>query len=398
MRVDDEGRLLHLAWGARPAGLPEGAVLVGPGFEAFQRPDELPLTRRYELSTFADTVQQEVGLKVNFPALPAQMQPGDAAHLPIRDMRLRYADHEVVLDAEPGLAPSHGQPTAVSGSRETLRVRLADPSQPIEATLCYRLTPEHDIIERWVELANTGPTSIEVEALAFATLHLPNGTSELTSVAGWWTREFTASRERLPMGTRTIEQRAVQTGHYASPFFMLNRPNQAWEETGWVWFGTLAYSGAWRVAIEQLFTLDVRIQVGYNPFDFGLTLGSGERHVTPAVVIGVCAEGWGGASRRLHAFALERVLPSSPALPAWRPVLYNSWEATYFNLSLAGQRNLARKAAAMGVELFCVDDGWFGDRGSDQAGLGDWIVSPQVFPDGLDPLIGEVHRLGMQFG
>ncbi len=398
MRVDEEGRLLHLAWGPRPAGAPADAVLRGPGFEAFLRADELPITRRFELSAFGDSAQQEVGLKVSFPALPAQIEPGEAPHLPIRDVRLRYAGHEVVVDAEPGLAPSHGQPTAVASPRETLRVRLADPAQPFEATLCYRLTPEHDIVERWVEVANTGSLPVQIDALAFATLHFPNGTTELTSVAGWWTREFTASRERLPMGVRSIEQKTVQTGHYANPFFLLNRPGQAWEETGDVYFGALAFSGAWRIAFEQLFTLDVRCHAGYNPFDFSLTLQPGERHTTPAVVIGLSAEGWGGASRRLHAFALERVLPQPADHPAVRPVLYNSWEATYFNLTPEGQIALARKAAAMGVELFCVDDGWFGGRRDDHAGLGDWTVSPDVFPTGLDPLIDEVHRLGMQFG
>lgn len=397
-RVDDQGRLLHLAWGPRPAAAAADATLSGPGFETFLRANELPLTLRFELSTFGDSAQQEVGLKASFPALPAQMAPGEAAHLPIRDVRLRYAGHEIVTDAEPGLAPTHGQPTAVGSTRQTLRVRLSDPAQPLEATLCYRLTPEHDIIERWVELANTGPQPLQLDALAFATLHFPNGTDELTSVSGWWIREFTTARERLPMGVRTLEQKTVQTGHCANPFFLLNRPGQAWEETGDVWFGALAYSGAWRIAFEQLYTLDVRCQAGYNPFDFNLTLAPGQRHVTPAAVIGVSREGWGGASRRLHAFALERVLPMPTDWPPYRPVLYNSWEATYFDLSLEGQTALARKAAAMGVELFCVDDGWFGGRRDDHAGLGDWTVSPEVFPTGLDPLIDEVHRLGMQFG
>ncbi len=410
--VDSEGRLLHLAWGARPADAASTAVLHGPGFESLPHFDQLPLTRRYELSTLGDGAMQEVSLAVGFPALSADLTSDEAPHLPVRDVRLRYLSHEIVSDhkvgpdpssgsgcsAQPGLAPTHGQPGCVTTPRETLRVRLTDPTQPFEATLCYRLTPEHDIIERWCEVANTGPEPLTIEALAFATLHFPNGANELTSVSGWWAREFMVARERLPMGVRTIEQRAVQTGHCANPFFMLNRPGQAWEETGEVYFGALAYSGAWRIAFEQLFSLDVRAHAGYNPFDFSLTLAPGDSHTTPAIAIGVCPEGWGGASRRLHAFALERVLPCPADGPALRPVLYNSWEATYFNLSLEGQIALTHKAAAMGVELFCVDDGWFGGRRDDHAGLGDWTVSPDVFPGGLKPLIDEVHRLGMQFG
>jgi alpha-galactosidase len=152
------------------------------------------------------------------------------------------------------------------------------------------------------------------------------------------------------------------------------------------------------MAVEQLPSLDVRIHAGYNPFDFELNLAPQERHVTPALVCGCCPDGWGGASRCIHAFTRERVLPRPERDSPFRPVLYNSWEATYFNLSVAGQIELARKAAALGVELFCVDDGWFGARRHDHAGLGDWVVSPDVFPEGLDPLIAEVHRLGMKFG
>jgi alpha-galactosidase len=277
-------------------------------------------------------------------------------------------------------------------------VTLQDPEQPFRVTLCYRLTPEHDILERWVELVNLGGDTITVENCAFATLHLPNGTRELTSVSGAWGREFTPTRECLPIGLRIFEGRSVQTSHVSNPFFLLNAPNQAWEETGVVYFGALAYSGAWRIAIEQLQTLDVRVHAGYNPFDFELKLAPNETHATPAIVCGVSGEGWGGASRRLHRFSRERVLPSPQRDLPQRPVLYNSWEATYFALSTESQIDLARRAASIGVELFCVDDGWFGARRNDFAGLGDWVVSKDVFPDGLFPLIEEVKRLGMKFG
>ena len=310
-QVDPQGRLVHLAWGPRPAGAGDADLLSGctpwertdltASFETQTQPDEL--------LTFGDVTFHEVSLKVEFPSLPIPLAPGEAAHLPIRDVRLRYAGHEIVAHAQPGLAPAHGLPTVVDSSLETLRVRLQDPVQPFGVTLCYRLTPEHDIIEQWCELDNAGGETVRVELLNFAALHLPRGATELTSVWGGWAREFTAQRERLAPGIRVLEHRALQTGHPSNPFFMLNRPGQAWEESGTVYFGALAYSGAWRIAIEQLTTLDIRVHPGYNPFEFDLVLGPGERHVTPAVVCGVNAEGWGGASRRLHAFARERVLP-----------------------------------------------------------------------------------------
>ncbi len=320
------------------------------------------------------------------------------------------------------------QPTANRAKR--CASRLADPVQPLTVTLCYRLTPAQDIIERWLELENRGDAPIEIEQLFFAALHLPKGTTELTSVSGAWAQEFQTQRERLPVGRRVIEHRSVQTGHLANPFFLLNRPGQAWEEHGTVYFGALAYSGSWQLSFEQLHGTDVRVHGGYHPFDFGLTLAAGAQHKTPALVCGVCDEGWGGASRRLHAFTRERILPMAvagvpavplaereessisedtmvgeesgtvrrPATAEFRPILYNSWEATYFGITEQNQIELARKAAAIGVELFCLDDGWFGGRRFDVAGLGDWTVSPDVFPNGLEPLIAEVNRLGMDFG
>jgi alpha-galactosidase len=415
MQVDSKDRLVHLAWGPHPAGEAEQLsgklrpILSDHASFEFQ-------TRCDELLTFGDTSVHEVTLKASFATLPDPLPNGDAPHLPIRDVRLRYVAHEVVTNAQPGLAPAHGLPTANTEPRETLRIILADPVQPLAVTLCYRLTPAQDVIERWLELANTGESPIQIEQLFFATLHLPNGTTELTNVSGAWAQEFQTQRERLPVGRRVIEHRSVQTGHLANPFFLLNRPGQAWEEHGTVYFGALATSGSWQLSFEQLHGTDVRVHGGYHPFDFGLTLAAGAQHKTPAFVCGVCAEGWGGASRRLHAFTRERVLAAAvagvPAAPPdeatgtvrtpagaeFRPILYNSWEATYFGITEQNQIELARKAAAIGVELFCLDDGWFGGRRFDVAGLGDWTVSPDVFPNGLEPLIAEVNRLGMDFG
>lgn len=394
-RIEADGRARHLGWGSRPRGATEADLTTGhyangyyPVIWSFYtefQPDEV--------LTFGDTATQQETLKVSFPAAAT-----DTAPRPIRDLRLRYAGHEIVEDAAPGLSPAHQLPVLNMSPRRTLRLRLADPVQPFAVVACYRLTPEHDIIERWLEIENNGPQTVEIETCNFAGLHLPNGAAELTAVHGGWSREFQATRETLPVGTRFHESRALQTGHTAGPFFMINRPGQAWEESGEVYFGALVYSGAWRISYERLPSRQVRVHAGYNPSDFELRLGPGERHVTPALLCGLSPDGWGGASRRLHAYARERLAPRSTQAPPRRPVLYNSWEATYFNISYDNQAELARKAAAIGVELFCLDDGWFGARSGDAAGLGDWTVRREAFPDGLEALVAEVHRLGMRFG
>jgi alpha-galactosidase len=399
-QADADGHLVHLGWGLRPADAGPADRLDGragwenPGaqfsFYTQYRPDEI--------LTFGEVISYQVTLKASFAALGQPLQPGEAAHLPVRDLRLRYAGHSLVTDAQPGLAPAHGQPVANPAPRETLRVRLTDPVQPFTVVACYRLTPEHDLLERWCELENTGQHPVTLDVCQFASLHLPNGATELTYLSGAWANEYNQQRTRLLHGTQVIENRSLQTGHNTNPVFLLNQPEQAGEDSGAVYFGQLAYSGAWQLAFEQLPNSAVRVHGGYNPFDFQLVLAPGERHATPAFVAGVCPDGWGGASRRLHAHALERVLPAPAGRPPYRPVLYNSWEATTFNLSYASQAALARRAAGLGVELFCVDDGWFGARRDDLAGLGDWVVRPEAFPEGLEALVAEVHRLGMQFG
>ena len=392
MQIDNKGRLLHLAWSVAPAATDDQenpSLLSGKLRPATSDHASFEFqSRRDEIITFGDTTYHEVTLKANF-ADPIQ---------PIRDVRLRYDSHEIVTDAQPGLAPAHGLPTQRSHPRETLRIKLADPAQPLVVILCYRLTPTQDIIERWLELENNGEEAIEIEQLNFGVLHLPNGTTELTSVSGAWAQEFQTQREQLGVGRRVVEHRSLQTGHAANPFFLINRPNQAWEAYGTVYFGALATSGSWQLTFEQFPSKDVRIHGGHHPVDFGLTLLAGARHVTPALICGVSNSGWGGASRRLHAFTRDWVLPKAKQAPPQRPILYNSWEATYFGITEANQIELAQKAAAIGVELFCLDDGWFGGRRFDVAGLGDWTVSPDVFPNGLEPLITEVNRLGMDFG
>ncbi len=136
---------------------------------------------------------------------------------------------------------------------------------------------------------------------------------------------------------------------------------------------------------------------GPNSFAFGYRLVPGEHLQTPYFYAGYSHDGIGGASRLLHRFELSSILPHAPN-PKLRPILYNSWEATGFKVDEAGQRALAEKAASIGVERFVVDDGWFGQRADDKAGLSDWYVNPVKFPRCLEPLIDKVHSLGMDFG
>jgi alpha-galactosidase len=149
--------------------------------------------------------------------------------------------------------------------------------------------------------------------------------------------------------------------------------------------------------VEQDQLQQIRVTGGFNPFDFSYKLLPGKELETPVFYGGFSHHGVGEASRLLHRFELTKIVPQAPD-PRPRPVLYNSWEATGFDVNEAGQEALAEKAASIGVDRFVMDDGWFGQRKNDHAGLGDWYVNPQKFPNGLKPLIDKVHSLGMDFG
>ena len=207
----------------------------------------------------------------------------------------------------------------------------------------------------------------------------------------------TCRRATIVPGAIDLGSRRGTTGDQNNPWFAIGRGGEWNEAHGDVWFGALAWSGSWRIRIDQDVLHQVRVTGGFNPFDFSYRLAPGKSLQTPVFYAGYTPGGIGEASRLMHRFELTRILPGAPK-PKLRPVLYNSWEATEFKVTEAQQEQLAEHAAKLGVERFVIDDGWFGARNSDHAGLGDWTVNRTKFPNGLKPLIDKVHGLGMSFG
>ncbi len=286
--------------------------------------------------------------------------------------------------------------SASSPAPNQLEIILKDKVQPIRVHLLYQLFPE-GILARWSRVENAGKAPFTLEQAASATWNLPNRTDyTLSWLTGQWGAEFQLHTEPLATGAEVYESRRGSTSHQANPWFAIAEDGTT-ESNGPVWFGELAWSGSWRFTVEHTPQQNVRITGGYNPFDFAYTLKPGESLETPKFFAGYTAHGQGEASRILHRFQLAEVLPTHPD-PKPRPIIYNSWEATGFNVSEAGQIALADKAAKLGVERFVIDDGWFGERKDDHAGLGDWYVNPTKFPHGLKPVIDHVHSLGMDFG
>ncbi|HEY0256334.1 MAG TPA: alpha-galactosidase [Candidatus Methylacidiphilales bacterium] len=398
MRILESGELVHVGWGPLPE-LDEDVPLNFQGLENFQD-HAFPWdnqTHPYEFPAAGDVLYHDTAIRANFAEPARPLEKGEAFHGSVRDLRLRYAGHEVRTEAEPALAPRHGLPVRIEAKRSVLAIHLKDAAYAFAVTLFYRVTPEHDILERWVEVRNETGQPVKLDRLDFGCAHLPAHATKLTYAAGHWGREFVAETLELKQGSFVLEQFGLNTGHAHNPFFLIHASGEATENAGTVWFGALAFSGNWNLRFEQQQNHQINIFGGYGLADFEIILQPGEAHRTPAMMLGCSREGIGGASRRSHRFVRERVLPDCRP-DEFRPVLYNSWEATYFDVSEKNQMELARLAASLGVELFCMDDGWFGARKDDKASLGDWSPRPEAFPHGIKPLSDEVHRLGMQFG
>jgi alpha-galactosidase len=275
-----------------------------------------------------------------------------------------------------------------------LTLTLQDADHAFEVDLRYRAQPEFDVIERWIELRNrSAGAHVDVVTAFSAALRIPEAATRVTYLTGQWAADPQLARTALPRGRFGLASTGGQTSHHAKPWFAVDDGNST-ETAGEVWSAALAWSGSWRLSIEETYLRTRHAVFGIN--DDGLTyrLAPGETLTLPTVALVYSGDGFGGTSDRLHEYQRQTVLRDR----SLRKVLYNSWEATHFDVTAAGQLQLARRAAQIGCELFVVDDGWFRGRVDEHAGLGDWSPDPAKFPGGLEQLIDSVRELGMEFG
>ncbi|MEV5320416.1 alpha-galactosidase [Streptomyces sp. NPDC052687] len=359
VHLTEDDELVHLHWGPRISLADAQALAARPLPDAW--PFESALDGREEYPV-------EGGPRFVPPALSVRTDER-------RGTEWTFETHEI---AHAGSAD------------EELRLRFRDAALTI--TLHYRM--RGDVVERWVTLRNEGPAA-ELLRADSATWTLPERDGwRLSHLHGRWAAESRLTAAPLTYGEHVIGSRRGHTGHQHLPWVAAD--TDATEERGEVYGCALGWSGSWRIAVARLPDARVQITGGAGHDDSGLArLTAGESFTTPVFAGLWSDEGFGGASRAWHAYQRTHIVPGADRD---RPVLFNSWEATGFDISEERQRALARRAARLGVELFVVDDGWFGARTSDRAGLGDWTPNPDRFPAGLGPLADEVHSLGMRFG
>lgn len=277
-----------------------------------------------------------------------------------------------------------------------LAIHQKDTYYPLAVTEYIRVLPEYDILEKWIEIKNTGKKeTIEIENAQSGSFFLSKNVYELTHLSGIWGAEYQPSTTLLTQGVKTLQVKDFRS--FCTSFFALRPQGETKETCGETWFGSLQYSGNWRVDFEKYATGEVQVTSGINFWDQSVTLKAGNSFTTPKFIIGYTEKGMEGVSRNLASYTREKVLYPSHRNKI-RPVLYNSWYATTFNVNEEHQLALAKEAKELGVEVFVIDDGWFKGRVRDNAGLGDWTVDKNKFPDGLKPMIDKINAMGLDFG
>src|SRR5690606_20324972 len=269
--------------------------------------------------------------------------------------------------------------------------RALDSTGRIELELRISADHDHDVIAKQVTITNVGRRTVTLPRAFGPAWDLPGAPAVIDFLAGDWGAEFGPYRITLPAGTFSRGGRQGVTSHSYSPVLGLGAPG------GPAYGVALAWSGSWRLAAEVVpLSGRVRVAGGVDDETCVITLDPGESFTTPTTLGVLAPEGASGLARRWHDHQRRRL--ARTVGPEHRPIVYNSWYATTFDVRPEHQAELAEAAAELGAEVFVVDDGWFRGRTSDRAGLGDWTPDPAKFPDGLDPLITAVTGLGLRFG
>ncbi|MFH8694196.1 alpha-galactosidase [Streptomyces chartreusis] len=280
------------------------------------------------------------------------------------------------------------------GAEETegkLRLAFADETLGLRTVLCYETVPGTDVIQRWTE--HTASRELRLERLDSAAVNVPVTTgARLTYLTGQWSQEFQRTQLDLTRGTFTMGSTQGVPGHAYVPWLAVQ---DLASDDAPAYGVALEWPGNWHITAEAEPGGAVRVRAGRVPHEGAVLLAPGTTLTTPRLACAFSPDGLDGLSRVWHRY--DRHL-SGDRLHRTRKVLYNSWEATGFDVDAAGQLELAKTAADIGAELFVVDDGWFTGRPDDTGGLGDWYPDPAAFPQGFDRFVEEVRGLGLDFG
>ncbi len=310
-------------------------------------------------------------------------------------LELAYRGHRIISGKPPipGLPATYAE---ADDEAETLEVDLVDARSGLVATLAYTIFRDIPAISRSARLRNDGPADLRLTTAMSLVLDLPDAEWELVHLAGAWARERHVVERRLVPGRQSVASNRGSSSAAHNPFIALRR-GATTEEHGEVLAVALVYSGNFLAEVEVDPYGTARLRIGINPETFSWALGPAAEFVTPEAIVVWTAAGLGAMSDAFHRLFRERL-----ARGVWRdrprPVLVNNWEGTYFDFDEDRLVAIATVARDLGIELFVLDDGWFGKRDDDTSSLGDWFVDRRKLPNGIDGLARRITELGLGFG
>ena len=387
LKVLDSGHLAHLYWGRRLRSTNLDYVIRSRNWGSF-----LANTDNKE-NFMLEAIPQEYpgygATDLRSPAVELQFSDGTSA------TDFRYVSHKIYE----GKNKLEGLPATYTENDEeatTLEIVLKDTLKPVEIVLTYSIFKEFDAITRNVKVRNMGQEDIKILRVLSANVDFNDDNFDMIQLSGSWARERHFVRQPLRSGSQSIESRRGSSSHAQNPFMALARKDTT-ETKGDIYGFSFVYSGNFLANVEVDMFYNSRAQIGINPFDFSWLLKENEEFQSPEAVLVYSPNGVTGMSHIYHNLYGKR-LARGEHRDKIRPILINNWEATYFDFNETSIKNIAKEASNLGMELFVLDDGWFGKRNNDDCSLGDWFVNEDKIKGGLGKLSKEINDMGLQFG
>ena len=387
MQVDSYGFLLHLYYGKRTEGCMDYLLTYADrGFSG--NPYDAGTDRTYLM----DVLPQEFPCRGtgDFRSPALIVKNADESY----SCDLRYESHEI----KKGKYGLQGLPAVYASEEEaeTLEIHMKDPVTQLQVTLLYGVLPELDVITRSVKIVNGGNGKIYLEKVQSACLDFVAGEYDLISFYGRHAMERNYQRTQVTHTNQSIGSRRGTSSHQYNPMLILTE-REATEDFGSCYAMSFVYSGGFLGETEKDQFGQTRALLGLSQEQFSYPVESGEVFYAPEVVLSYSENGLAKLSQNLHR-CYRKHLCRGKYKETVRPVLLNSWEASYFDFNGESIYQLAKQASELGIEMLVMDDGWFGKRDDDNSGLGDWYVNEEKLGESLGSLIQRINGLGMKFG
>lgn len=299
-------------------------------------------------------------------------------------------DHLHIPDGMPHIRPMEQK------AAKTLAVHFLDAVSKTALTLYYSILEDCAVIIRSAQITNQGKQAVWIEKAFSALIDTTYQNQQLVTFYGTHQGEFQINQQNLQHGTFSIGSTRGASSPQYPPFAALCTP-EATEHAGEIHAFLLIYSGNHCISAQRDQYDHLRVAIGIHPEDFCWKLSPGESFQTPQAILAYSNTGFNGMSQEFHQLFTECLFPRQWAAKR-RPILLNSWEMCYFDVSEEKMLQVIKKAAKLGFELVVLDDGWFGRRSNSKSSLGDWSVNPEKFPNGLTSLLTCAKENGLQFG